>query len=941
MRKLTSLALFCLIILGGYGCKSDKGGSDSPSNSPAPAPAPPAPNPGQPDPGQPEPPAVNPLPPIAGYVPPMQFSESFLLKNIEFLPAAEDFYSEERLQAIQNSLLECGLKRNLTPRCKGNYIKSAQLDMSLYIQGPFEGSTLSFQILKVGNSNHYLYILRYGPNFPETNKETRFAIYTGPATEENLKQAGENLRRRLLELGPPFKTENFEEDLNITLIGVAENRLFANEDEFYQNLKTGELRPREFYHLVEVIQEEVYNHAKIIEAYSLRLQSLLAWPTDVELRSQFLLQSYDLFESEEEKQLLVEKIKNQFQDEELINFKRQLAVMALLLGDNEFSYRDLARDFYFEKLQPNANSRPRWLAHVITLTDLIGPNFIGESWLISYADHKNFKVRTAVAKGIHHYHSLKVYKTNLALCADSHWEARDFALESMQKRPFSDEGFSFSDLLENKNHNQRKGLASCLKYVTSRSSNLALLKFAVDNHYTVRNAALESLVGRTFSVGNFDIFTLVNNDSANARISLAQALAHVEDVDTLLMRLLADQDYRVRNAALKVLESKNIDLGNTLDSSYINSDSVSARVDTAQGLRFTRGLSRDILLLRLVVDENYRVRNQAVEVLKERPISLPGILDFKIESLLNTDTPARRESLAEALAFVTGADSGSALIRLAADTNYRVRDAALKSLAEKNINLGVSEETSLINLDNVGSREGLATALEYAHGFNRNITLLKLITDENYRVRDAARKSVSKKPIDLQGGLSFEVSALTKIESNSARLSLAEALRYIDGSDSDSALVKLIIDSDYRVRDQALATLKIRETHSSNWEMESYLQHEDINKRIRIVEALPYLKGGLLGQTVAKFSVDKSRRIRDKTLEILALSSTNKEMGDSFDPATLIDVESTQKMISLAKALGTLKGAKVIPTLMKLIANGNQRVVKEAQASLRAQGYDI
>jgi HEAT repeat protein len=231
------------------------------------------------------------------------------------------------------------------------------------------------------------------------------------------------------------------------------------------------------------------------------------------------------------------------------------------------------------------------------------------------------------------------------------------------------------------------------------------------------------------------------------------------------------------------------------------------RIEVAQSLSaYTDSLANE-WRLRLAADGNSYVRDAAVASIKAHGLFDAG--SFKVALLIQSEDYRSRWSLAEALQYVSGVEANEALLRLAADVNSYVRQAATESIkARGSFDAGSFKVSSLIKADDYQSRWGLAETLKYVSGAEANEALLRLAADVNSYVRQAATESIKTRGSFSAG--SFKISSLIKADDYQSRWGLAEALQYVSGQEASSALAKLAADSNSYVQSAAQTSLNAR-----------------------------------------------------------------------------------------------------------------------------------
>ena len=101
-----------------------------------------------------------------------------------------------------------------------------------------------------------------------------------------------------------------------------------------------------------------------------------------------------------------------------------------------------------------------------------------------------------------------------------------------------------------------------------------------------------------------------------------------------------------------------------------------SRRGLAKALKYVKGPSADLALLKLNSDTDGDVRKEALASIKLRPFETT----FNVSSLINSSNWQSRRGLAKALEFVKGKNVIDALIKLLSDSDGDVRAAAKASL---------------------------------------------------------------------------------------------------------------------------------------------------------------------------------------------------------------------------------------------------------------------
>jgi hypothetical protein len=314
------------------------------------------------------------------------------------------------------------------------------------------------------------------------------------------------------------------------------------------------------------------------------------------------------------------------------------------------------------------------------------------------------------------------------------------------------------------------------------------------------------LQNRDIDVGDLDVVSMINMGDHSSRFGLTQALKYVrgQRVAEALLKLSADPTSLVREEALKALEGRNLDVGDLNVVGMIDVNNHSSRFGLAQTLKHIRGKKVAEALLRLSADPTSIVRDEALKALQGRNMDAG---DLNVVAMIDVNNYSSRFGLAKALKYVQGQRVAEALLMLNADPMAFVRDEAINSLQDRDLNIGDLDVISLIKPNDFGSKYGLARALKHIKGQKIAETLLKLSIDQTYPVRDEAFLSIQNRTLDL-GDL--DVVALIDPRNDESRFGLARVLRYFVGKNIDLALIVLSKDANSTVRNKALETISTR-----------------------------------------------------------------------------------------------------------------------------------
>ena len=398
------------------------------------------------------------------------------------------------------------------------------------------------------------------------------------------------------------------------------------------------------------------------------------------------------------------------------------------------------------------------------------------------------------------------------------------------------------------------------------------------------------------------------------------------------------------------------------------------------------------IILRLNTDSTQQVQDIAYSVVSNSDIT---VRDFNVSDLIRPGDTQSGKGLARALAHVDGQPAYEALLRLAVDTNYTVRETALSSIEKKKINIGNFDVRGLIDDASYSSRENLAYALKNVDGVGAYIALLVLVVDDlsfvgkaalsslegrsinigpfnllslmedlgfsasislakalkfvtgesvgpallnlasaGYSsIRNEALKTLSGKSLDIG---TFDIFSLIDQNDGLPRSDLAKALKFFHGSRTFEALLTLSSDGSYRVREEALKSLGKRRANIGSFNIVKLINNDDSRSREGLARALKNYDGVSANQVLLRLNADESYLVGDAAF---ASIDRRKLKVGSLDIKTLINKESFRARTGLAKALEFAFGAHVIDTLVLLSNDSSYYVQQAAQASLRARGY--
>ena len=445
-----------------------------------------------------------------------------------------------------------------------------------------------------------------------------------------------------------------------------------------------------------------------------------------------------------------------------------------------------------------------------------------------------------------------------------------------------------------------------------------------------------------FISGLRDLYANSSDNDQKNKLSLAYLLiVPVNNVDEDILKTAKDYvipgQLKISSLwlgyGLQVLEKFGSRFGKSSEFvGLVNHYDFNVRSHLARALKtFTDPLA-DQALLSLSVDRYFSVRDQALESLRSRAID---VKDFDLTCLVRSDDYKVRFSLARALKHTTGSRVGEVLLQLNADTSYSVRDAALTSLRDRDLDVGDLNLATMINMSDYNSRFGLAQALKYVRGQRVAETLLTLNADQSYSVRDEAFDSLKNRGMDV-GNLNLKP-MINMVDYNS-RIGLARALKHVKGQNVAETLLTLNADQSYSVRDQAFDSLRDRGMDVGNLNLKPMINMGDYNSRIGLARALEHVKGEKVGEALLMLNADQSYSVRDKAFD--SLRDRGMDVG-SIDLKPMINMEDYNSRIGLARALKHVKGHNVAETLLTLNADRSYSVRNEAFDSLRDRGMDV
>ncbi len=340
------------------------------------------------------------------------------------------------------------------------------------------------------------------------------------------------------------------------------------------------------------------------------------------------------------------------------------------------NYTDEVANQWILRLTADAYSYVRDVA----LSTIQGRNYdFGNFDVSGLINGNDYTSRVGLAKGLQYAKGLAVNIALLRLSADAYSYVRDAALNSMNGRELDMAGFDISSLINANDYTSRVGLAKALRYAKSQDANEALLRLNADAYSYVRDAALDAIKGRSADMDTFDVSSLINSNDYTSRVGLAKALKHVvgQKANEALLRLSADTYSYVRDAAYDSVNGRNYDYGNFNIPGLINTNDYTSRVGLAKALQFAKGAKANAALLQLNADTYSYVRDAALVSIQANPFDAGSM---NVSGFINSNDYTSRVGLSKALRYVTGQASVNALITLVSDSYSYVRDAAKDSL---------------------------------------------------------------------------------------------------------------------------------------------------------------------------------------------------------------------------------------------------------------------
>jgi HEAT repeat protein len=659
-----------------------------------------------------------------------------LVKEVSFEADINELITEEDQAKLDEEYSDCGVSNSLVPACKGTAISVSTNTISTYGGSP--STNIEGRVGRFTDSKKTVFLFKFTEDKFGQPKKSEFNVFVVEnASTEELDKLVRASSDKLRDLPTSERLVKLEETLGIKKIATITEWSFADEAEFVTAYEE-QSNPRAIFHWTQIALSKGFKGngtaAFLKDNYEKSLTK--SSPEYKELLIELGLNAAEVFKAKDE---VITALESEFTSasEKSIKGITSIAILKLVdIAEAKKENLDTTKEYLLDKPESN------WLIRGVALFSKYGKTIGSIDDLIKFGMNDNSYVRAEVARALNKYSDEPEFaEWVLRLNADTVYRVREAALATITGQNLEVEIFDVVSLINSNDSYSREGLAKALAYTKGQKASEALLQLSGDTVYRVREAALASISGRDIDLGGFNVASLINSNDSYAREGLAKALAHTkgQKANIALLQLAGDTVYRVREAALSAISGKSIDVGDFNVANLINPNDSYAREGLAKALKYTNGQKTNEALLQLSGDTVYRVREAALASISGKSIDVGS---FNVAGLINLNDSYAREGLAKALKDTKGQKSNEALLQLAGDTVYRVREAALASVSGRVIKIGDFDVSTLVNANDSYAREGLAKALEFTKGSKVVKTLVKLLSDSVYRVREAAKKSL-------------------------------------------------------------------------------------------------------------------------------------------------------------------------------------------------------
>jgi HEAT repeat protein len=885
--------------------------------------------------------------PTSNINPQMSLYSSDLVKKVTFTENARSIISESDLSLIEGEYLDCGIEERLLPACHDTKFSLLDRDRTYIIVRDGDRSgvasvhhTLTRFPTSEGKSLYYLFKMEY---VESTAKIHSYNFIMRPQTtpihpdwDRISKDISEKLAMKTL--SSEFSVQDqilsvLTEEMHLELVASISTMNGSDKNAFESQYKE-QKSARGFYHWSKkILNSSLRNSPNIIAIFDAKIGEILLTTKDA-YRDFILNVALEFAPALNDQSKLIATLRDVFFNSTDNELKNNLSLVYLLIVPSTTADEEILQQAKDYVIPVSSKINLLWLGYGLQVLEKFGAKFGTTADFVRLVSHDHPYVRRHLARAFKTFTDPIADTALLDLSIDRESYVRDEALASLRGRSIDVKDLDLNKMIHTEDQGVRSSLARALKHVIGSRVGEVLLRLNADSSAIVRHEAFSSLQDRNLNVTSLDVVSLIDRNNYSSRAGLAHALQYVQGqrVAEALMILNTDSTSLVREAALTSLQNRGMDVGDLDVVAMIDKGNYSSRYGLVQALTHVTGQKVAEALLKLSADPTSLVREEALKGLEGRNIDVG---DLNIILIIDMSNHSSRFGLAQALKYIKGQKVPEALLRLNCDPTSIVRDAALTSLQNRDIDVGDLDVVSMINMGDHSSRFGLTQALKYVRGQRVAEALLKLSADPTSLVREEALKALEGRNLDV-GDLN--VVGMIDVNNHSSRFGLAQTLKHIRGKKVAEALLRLSADPTSIVRDEALKALQGRNMDAGDLNVVAMIDVNNYSSRFGLAKALKYVQGQRVAEALLMLNADPMAFVRDEAIN--SLQDRDLNIGD-LDVISLIKPNDFGSKYGLARALKHIKGQKIAETLLKLSIDQTYPVRDEAFLSIQNRTLDL